>query len=817
MLHKMSAFFQAPVFKGNEEKTRRARALNALQMYMGGAVLVFGFIGVVFIFEEKVISSITILIGLLITVFEIYLNRQGRVTLSSIILLVTLWMTGVFLMIMSGGIQSQHIMIFISGTVITGIILEVRGGLVFAGVSILTVSGFVIADQMGYQFPKTFPLPPLSIWAILVMYLSFIVIPLQVAFQSLADSASYATASSERYQMITSVMSDYAFFTQFAADGSVDEQWVSGAFESITGYTSEEYFAKGGWRAILHPDCLERDDEAMKKLHANQKVIAKNRVVRKDGGICWVVSFAHPKWDDVNNRLIGIYGAVQDVTEQKQAERALRLSEEKFAKAFQTTQVLMTIEDEKGVFVDINAAFEETFGVSRDQIVGHTASQLNIFYDSTDAQSLRKEMQAKGFLKDFETRFRRKDGGIGFILLSTEKLLVDKAEYVLTSGLDVTARKQMEEKYRNIFNNSIEGIFQSTDDGHFLQVNPAMARIYGYDSPEDMLHNVNDIGRQIYVDSEQRNEVRNRLIKGEKLEDYQTQEFRKDGSVFWSSMNAQAISDENRKFLYYEGTVEDITSRKQAEAEREALIDELETKNEELERFTYTVSHDLKSPLVTINGFLGYLEQDAISGNVERLKKDMQRIQEAVNKMQKLLNELLELSRIGRLMNHPETMSFDELVREAIDIVQGRLNERGVAVHILPPNEETHPNLPLVYGDKQRLVEVMQNLLDNAAKYMGDQADPQIEIGLNGDEDGKPIFFVKDNGIGIASEYHERIFGLFNKLDAKSEGTGVGLALVKRIVEVHGGRIWVQSEPSPKGGAGKGSTFYFTLPAGHSS
>ena len=250
---------------------------------------------------------------------------------------------------------------------------------------------------------------------------------------------------------------------------------------------------------------------------------------------------------------------------------------------------------------------------------------------------------------------------------------------------------------------------------------------------------------------------------------------------------------------------QEIFERKQVEQAREKLIDELKEKNAELESFTYTVSHDLKSPLVTINGFLGYLEQDAAAGNMERLKKDTQRIYDAVKKMQSLLNELLELSRIGRMVNISETMSFDELVKDTLGIVQGRIEEKNIQVQV-------QSNLPTIQGDRQRLTEVLQNLIDNAAKYMGDQPNPLIEIGQHGEKDSKPLLFVRDNGIGIAPEYHERIFGLFNKLDARSDGTGIGLALVKRIIEFHGGKIWVESDLPSKGGAGKGSTFYFTLP-----
>jgi signal transduction histidine kinase len=233
--------------------------------------------------------------------------------------------------------------------------------------------------------------------------------------------------------------------------------------------------------------------------------------------------------------------------------------------------------------------------------------------------------------------------------------------------------------------------------------------------------------------------------------------------------------------------------------DREALIRELEAKNAELERFAYTVSHDLKSPLITIRGFLDYVERDAREGNFERLWADLERIAEAANRMQALLRDLLELSRVGRLVNPPEDVPLEEVVREAVELVQGQLDARGVEVRIAP-------GLPVVRADRARLLEVVQNLVDNAAKFSGDAPRPAIEIGTRADGDQR-VFFVRDNGMGIAPEHHQRVFRLFEKLDPGRGGTGVGLALSKRIVEHHGGRIWVESD-----GPGAGSTFCFTLP-----
>ncbi len=230
---------------------------------------------------------------------------------------------------------------------------------------------------------------------------------------------------------------------------------------------------------------------------------------------------------------------------------------------------------------------------------------------------------------------------------------------------------------------------------------------------------------------------------------------------------------------------------------QESLIRELELKNEELERFVYTASHDLKSPLITIRGFLGYLAQDARMGNFDQLNTDIQRITDAAEKMQRLLGELLELSRVGRIASEKQDVPFEEIVSEALGRVEGQLTANQVRVMV-------GSGFPSVYVDRERVVEVIQNLVDNAIKFMGSQPEPMIEIG-HGLEDGRPIFFVRDNGIGIRKEFHKRIFGLFDKLNTATEGTGVGLALVKRIVEVHGGSIWVDSQE------GAGATFYFRL------
>jgi len=247
-------------------------------------------------------------------------------------------------------------------------------------------------------------------------------------------------------------------------------------------------------------------------------------------------------------------------------------------------------------------------------------------------------------------------------------------------------------------------------------------------------------------------------------------------------------------------------ARKQADAGRERPLAELEAKNRELESFVYSISHDLKAPLVSLNGFSSALKKEYESHLGEKGKHYLERIQANVAHMDVLVMSLLGLSRIGKVVGPIEEIDIEALLREIRDALTVRLEAAGAELVVQEP-------LPTVHADRVRIRQVFDNLIDNAVKFRSAERALRIEVGCR-QENGFWRFHVADNGIGIAVQYHEQIFSPFRRLHPEIEGVGIGLTLVKKIVEYHGGRVWVES-PSVSPGAGRegtGVTFYFTLP-----
>lgn len=673
--------FAPPVFE-DDENTRQAYFLNIVVWTLLFIPPVYFLYVVIKVPADASRALSQAAFAEFINGLVLYLLHRGKIRAATLIQIGALWIFFTISAITGAGVRGESYLLGYPVTImIAGILKNRRIAIGLTILSLATGWGMAYMESQG-RFIPTNVSSPITSWIISMVLFPLGMLLQTLATQKLRNALQRAGENEERYKQISMVSSDYTFASDVDKSGKTSLIWVAGAFERMTGYTFEDYEASGGWLAHVHPDDLEKDACDMERLLNNQSVISSDiRTFTRSGEIRWERVFAHPIWDEKENRLVRIVGAVQDVTGQKQSEAMLKETLLRQAAILNSIPDMAWLKDNKGTYVAVNEQFTKVAGRNIEDIVGKTDFDI---WSETFAEMYHKD--------DLEVMQSRK-------------------------------RKHIEE---------------------------------------------------LQADNQ--------------------------GRLYWVETFKTPILNEAGEVIGTVGIAREITERKQAELERESLIHELEAKNAELERYTYTVSHDLKSPLVTIRGFLGYLEKDALAGNEQKLRDDIRRIEDAAKKMQALLNDLLELSRIGRLMNKPTETLFTEIAKDAVELVSGQIEGKNISIEIL----ETATR---VLGDRVRLTEVVQNLVDNAIKFMGDQPNPQITIGDAGNMAGEVIFYVRDNGIGIEKQFHERIFGLFSKLNTETEGTGIGLALIKRIIEVHKGRIWVESEP------GKGATFYFTLPS----
>lgn len=271
---------------------------------------------------------------------------------------------------------------------------------------------------------------------------------------------------------------------------------------------------------------------------------------------------------------------------------------------------------------------------------------------------------------------------------------------------------------------------------------------------------------------------------------------RKDGREFPVEIGLNHLKAGSETFII--ATIVDITERKRTEAKLRQVYNEIQQKNEEMEQFVYSVSHDLKSPIVTSMSFIGFIKEDIAKGNLEEVNDSLERLTRAHRKMQTLIDDLLQLSRVGRVEPKFETLSVNEILTDILEFISEQVKSKNISVIV-------DEKLPAIGGDRRRIYQVFENLVMNAIKYASNVNNPEIRIFAR--ETPEEIqFCVKDNGPGIEAQYHKKIFGLFQRLQSEGEGTGVGLAIVARAMQLHQGRVWVESEP------GTGAEFWLAFP-----
>lgn len=606
--------------------------------------------------------------------------------------------------------------------------------------------------------------------------------------------------SEARFRMLADNISQIAWI----ANNQGDIVWFNKRWFDYTGITLEEMRA-GGRTKIHHPNysgpVLESFHRSIKSGEAWEYIYPMRS---KEGTFRWFLGRAHPIRNNHGDITLW-FGTNTDITEQRITEEALRNSEQRLQAIFNNAAIGIVEVDMDDKFIYVNDRICQMLNYNREELLGKSVDDITApeFRDKSSEMNGKLHL-GENDLISYEKQYVKRTGEYIWVHVSISTIRDEQGKHLRSIGTvdDISERVKIqqdlvesEEKFRLLFENITEGValhelVYDRDipvNYRLLDVNPAYRENCGIQA-EMAVGNLSTVvygtDKPPYFDEFSKVALTR--------EPYRFETFFKNLNRYFI---INVISPKKGQFAT---VFEDITDQKRNEQE-------IKQKNEELTRFIYTVSHDLKSPLVTIKSFTAYLKEDIENQDHEAQAKDIKYIMNAADKMGRLLDELLELSRIGRKEEQKENVPLKTIANIALDLVAGQISDRGVKVEMIGP--ET-----ILHGHIQRLIQLYQNLIDNAVKFMGNQPEPLIEIGsmLNPERNNEIVMFVRDNGIGIDPRYHHKIFGLFEKLDNNTEGTGIGLALIKRIVEVHGGTIWFESK-----GLNHGTTFYFTMAHTH--
>ncbi|MBI4620146.1 MAG: PAS domain S-box protein [Desulfobacterales bacterium] len=572
-------------------------------------------------------------------------------------------------------------------------------------------------------------------------------------------------------------------------------KFVNTRFEEITGYTAEE-LKHMDFRELIAPESLELVSERGLKRQRGEKVPENYEFVelRKDGKKIDVEVFA----TTINYKgRLAVQAYIRDITEKKILENEIRETRDLVDSILQSSADAIVAVDRKGIVTFASKGAEEMLGYRESWIGTHTSKYYAKGMEK--AKELEGIVREKEKLENYEIDYIAEDGRIISAIVSASLLRDVNGKVIGSLGVakDITEKKKLENETRevknfleNIIESSIDGITTTNNKGVITFASKGAEEMLGYRREET-------IGTHIYQyylnGREDARKIMKVLGKDGRLQNYEIDIIAKDGRIVPINTSASLIRDNRGKTIGTMGVYKDITEKKRLE-------EEIRRRNEELENFVYTVSHDLKSPLVSLQGFASILLSDYKDKIDENGQHYLERIGQNASYMETLTQDLLELSKVGRVVGAFEKVDTSKIIEELTGRVQHLLEEK--KIELLLRN-----HFPIVYCDRNRILQVFENLISNSIKFMGDAESPVIEIGHT-DKGEVYEFYVRDNGIGIEKKYHEKIFIIFQRLQDLEgvEGTGVGLAIIKRIVENHGGNIWVGSEK------GKGATFHFTLP-----
>jgi PAS domain S-box-containing protein len=812
----LTRIFPLPAFD-DENLTRSAMQLRTVVLTMIGMSTLYIVAWTILVpeFSYRIIFALP-----LYPLFFWLLNltRKGNVKLAGSLMVAGIWLVLFIAAAFSGGVLAPGY----SGLLITVLAAGIFMSREWANkITLISVAGggvLVFLERQGIMPPASQFTDATTMWIAQAVFFFIAASLLQMGTQRIASALQRAQHEIEQRRKtegrLREAEKQYRELVErvpaviYSAEPGPAGRWlyVSPGILSLSGFSAEEWMADPDlWYSRLNPEDREvfiaGEKQALKE---GRQFNMEYRFRRKDGSIIWIRDESLYVTGNESGEQQIVQGYMLDITESKLTEEKLRASEVLLTTIIETIPFDFWVCDENDRYILQNPISKSLAG----DLIGKTVDELDIPLPTRESYKQKHLRLLSGETLRIEEEYE-KDGLKSHLLLIGAPIQdAETLRGFVGMTIDITEQKRTQEAlreaellYRTLVEQTSVVIYRDVaeDGGPSIFISPQIKDLIGYTAEE---FSSNPLFWHSLIHPADKEAALKTVHETVTKEENNISEYRlqsKNGDWVWLRDEAVIVKNEQGKPLYVQGVYVDITKQKQVEAQRESLIKELEAKNTELERFTYTVSHDLKAPLITMGGFLGFLEQDALSGNSERLKADIQRISDANLKMQQLLNELLELSRIGRLINPPEDIPFEQIVRESLSRVESQLKQRQIEVRI-------GSGLPIVRGDRVRLVEVVQNLLDNAAKFMGDQEKPVIKVGAT-TENGDTVFFVRDNGIGIDPKYHAKVFELFNKLNPTAEGTGIGLALVKRIVEVHGGKIWIESA------VGKGSTFYFTLPS----